>query len=181
MKTKLFVTLGLISPHVQFVCILSMVCCLLFNHRVYAQYYKLEPNDIEMMLRTDWQGSHSWLDEEMNKVVAIPANAEVTNDGDRTLSMKIIFPYEAKNNHTLKIRFNKDLTAINNEPIMLREITEDGQVKIVTMSYGKENGKKVQIYNSYLISPIALSLIKEVEIEGMNGIFFRKGYKFIRQ
>ena len=163
----------------NFVFIVSAILLFRVND-VSAQYYKLEPNDIEMMVRKDWQGSHSWQDEEQNKIISIPANAEIVSDGDRNLQLKISFPYEPKNNHVIKLKISKDLTAINNEPIMLREITEEGHVRIVTMTSGKEYGKKVQVYNSYILSPISLSMLKEVEIEGMNGLYFRQGYKFLR-
>jgi hypothetical protein len=142
---------------------------------------KVENHEIELVAKNDWKGSYTVLDFPTGKHRSIPVELKAERTGDRSVEMKFIYPFETKNNKsTDKLKFGKDLTSIEGKPIILKDLTDDGQIRFVTMDKEKYNGQKAEVYYSYIVGPNKFEIKKEVQFEGSQKLILAEGYEFIR-
>ncbi len=159
---------------------LLFVCLLLFAQGLIAQI-KIAPHEIDLVAQSDWKGSYTYLDFPTGKKKTIPAELKAEKLNDRSIEMNFIFPYETRNNkYSDKLKIGKDLGSIEGNPIVLKDLTDDGQIRIVTLSKEKYFGQNAEIYYSYILGPNKLQIRKEVQFEGKTELLLAEGYEFLR-
>ena len=61
-----------------------------------------------------------------------------------------------------------------------KKILSNGQVQIITEYFGKDNNKKAQIKNVYIIGQSEFIMRKEVKYDNSDVWLMRNEYKYIR-
>ena len=159
----------------------------LFSFHLYAQQsnsirteYTVSPEDIEIILG-DWTGSLTYIDYSSNEPYTMPADVNVKQDINKNkLTLHFKYPNEPKANSKGQISISKKGDKINKEIVVSKRELSNERLEIITEYNGKDNKKKAQIRNKYILGSKEFVIRKEVKFENSNEWIMRNEYSFER-
>ena len=164
-----------------------LVITFLFSFQDFPQKKGLEssekimtPEDLKVLLG-EWNGNLTYTDYSSNKPYTMPSNLDVKQGkNDRQLLLLITYPNEPKANSKEKISISKNGDQLNKNIVKSNQILTNGQVQIITEYSGKDNNKKAQIRNVYILGKQQFVIRKEVQFENSKEWLKRNEYNFKR-
>jgi hypothetical protein len=140
---------------------------------------KVEISDFEILNNSNWTGTLFYRNYSDDKEVTLKATLQISLKRN-TITTKIKFPGEPKANSEDKIKLRKNGTYFGNEKIIIKEILEDGTIKIITVYEGKDNNRKASIYNTYLFNEKMFVITKEIQYMSTEDKFIRNKQTYKR-
>lgn len=139
---------------------------------------KLNPKELKTLVG-EWEGSLTYLDYSSGKPYTMPANASIKpGKNEYQLAGAYIYPNEPKANSNFKLTISEDGKTFNKKDITSKRTMEDGNIEITTEYSGKDDNKKAQIKNIYIIGASTFKIRKEVMFPDSEDWIKRNEYSF---
>ena len=129
-----------------------------------------------------WKGSITYLDYTSGKPFTMPANVVLRVAIRGQVILSYTYPEEPKANGLDTILVSANGSMVDGSKVVLREVMEDGAVKVVTERAGIDgnDNKPAQIRHIYYLGKKSFQSIKEVKFEGTDNWIKRNAYLFSR-
>ncbi|KOY86405.1 hypothetical protein AD998_09835 [bacterium 336/3] len=140
----------------------------------------VQSSDIQLVVGS-WQGVLSYLDYTSNKITNIQANIEIQQIGrSNSFVCKNTFPKEPSVFWSDTLKISKDGKMLNNEEIQSKNILQNGDIEIVTISSGKDGNdqKPANFRFTYIFGKNKFTKKKEVQFVGEKSWFQRHEYNY---
>lgn len=136
--------------------------------------------DLQRLSVSSWTGSLGYLDYSSGTWDTIPVAVRFDASKARVVRFHIKYPGESQYNESDKIRVSRNGQSLNGERIVERLEHADGTLTLVTLSRGKDDGRKADIRKTYMIGDGALTITKAVRFDGESEFFKRNAFELKR-
>ena len=141
---------------------------------------RITSNDLEA-IKGKWTGSLTYLDYSSNKPYSMPAELTVEEGKNQfQFILHYSYPNEPHANSKGKFEITEDGRRINKNDVISFERTKIDGLVVKTEHSGKDNNKKANIRNIYIISEDKFVISKEVKFKDSSEWLKRNEYNFTR-
>jgi len=112
---------------------------------------KVEFEELEVLIGTDWLGEMIVFNFEENEPQAIPARLFIQPDGRKSLSLIYRYPDNSENISKAPLKLQRGGKRIGLHNIISKTRDKDGNLVLKTQSEGKIEWQKVTYYYTYVI------------------------------
>lgn len=161
--------------------LLSIMIFIPYSGSAQTGAYKLN-NDLEMAVGT-WKGFLIYLDYSSDKAVSLPAELVINQIGKKDKFLfSFFYPDEPNANSTDTITVSTDGKQLNNETVISRTMSTDGEIVIVSGEKGEDGNedKSALIRHTYTIGENVLKIRKDILFDGQTEWINRHEFSFVK-
>ena len=164
----------------QFTIILALT--LIASSGAFAQTARLTADDLKVLEGDKWIGKLTYLDYRSNKPTSIRSNLTVRRSPEHggMWWFDYEYPDEPKANSTTSTVLMNDGKKFLDQDVIEKTVLPDRSLRVVTTRTGEDNHKKALFRFTYMLSPKAFAVKKEVQLEGSAEWFERNSFSWTR-
>lgn len=141
---------------------------------------KTSLDDYKPLQGTGWVGTLNYLNYGSVERSTIPVELAFDVTEEKGVEYSIKYPGEEQYNDTAKLKVSKDGSKLDGQPVVKREVLDNGGVILTTAYRDKDDNRAADIRMTYLISTNEFKMIKDVKFDNQAEFFNRNEYAFTR-
>ena len=164
----------------RFVPVVAVSCLIAALPSMAENNPTITPDDLRPLVQSDWVGSLTYMNyQPPYQDVTIPAELEVSRQAEG-LDLYFKYPDEPHANSRYTFTYSESDGTLDGNPIILRETTEDGTLKIITGYTCEDMGRAADCTTTITLSNTEFTQTKHVTYSDTGEKIRRNAYSYSR-